>query len=93
MDNVAGNEAYSFTGGFSRYHQVCVAEEDKKKKMFTTEWGSYAYHVMLFGLKNAPTVFSRIVIAAFIDYIHRLLEVYMDDWTMYNLLKKHTSLL
>jgi hypothetical protein len=38
-------------------------------------------------------VFSRIVIATFRDYIHRFLEVYMDDWTVYSLLKKHSSLL
>lgn len=93
LDNVAGNEAYSFTHGFSIYHQVVIAEEDKKENTFTTEWGSYAYHVMSFELKNAPTVFSRIVIVASRDYIHGFLEVYMDDWKVYSLLKKHSSLL
>jgi len=48
---------------------------------------------MPFGLKNVPTIFSRIVITALLDYIHKFLGVYMDDWTIYNLLKKHTSLL
>jgi len=48
---------------------------------------------MHFGLNNAPTVFSRIVIATFCDFIHRFIEVYMDDWTMYNLLKEHIGLL
>lgn len=57
------------------------------------EWGSYAYHMMSFGLKNVPAIFSWIVIIAFKDYIHRFLEVYMDDWIVYNLLKKHISLL
>ena len=37
-------------------------EKDKKKKTFTTELGSFAYNDMIFGLKNAPTIFSRIVI-------------------------------
>lgn len=78
LDNVAENEAYSFIDGFSRYHQVQIVEEDKTKTTFTTEWGSYAYNVMPFILKNAPIVFSRIVIAAFRDYIHKFLEVYMD---------------
>ena len=79
LDHVAGNEAYSFTDGFSGYHQVRIAEEDKSKTTFTTEWGSFAYHVMSFGLKNAPAVFSRIVIADFREYLHKFLEVYMDD--------------
>ena len=48
LDNVAGNEAYSFTDGFSRYHQVRITEEDKKKKIFTTEWASFTYNVMQF---------------------------------------------
>ena len=65
LDNVAENEAYSFTDGFSSYHQVRIAKEDKRKTTFTTEWGSFAYNVMPFRLKNAPAVFSRIVIAAF----------------------------
>ena len=48
---------------------------------------------MLFGLKNALAVFSRIVIAAFWEYIHKFLEVYMDDWTVYSFLKNHATLL
>ena len=58
---------------------MCITEEDKKKKTFTIEWGSFAYHMMSFRLKNAPIVFSRIAIAAFWEYIDKFLEVYMDD--------------
>jgi hypothetical protein len=36
IDQVAGNEAYFFTDGFLGYHQVRIAEEDKKKNTFTT---------------------------------------------------------
>jgi len=92
-NNVAGSEAYSFMDGFSGYHQVHNGEEDKTKTTFTTKCGSYAYHVMSFGLKNAPLVFSRIVIATFRNYIHKFLEVYMDDWKIYNLLKRHSNFL
>ena len=38
-------------------------------------------------------MFSQIVIAAFREYIHKFLEVYMDDWTVYSLLKDHATLL
>lgn len=79
LDNVTSNETYSFTDGFSGYHQVHIVEEDKNNTIFTTKWGSYAYDVMPFGLNNALMVFSRIVIVAFRDYIHIFLEVYMDD--------------
>jgi hypothetical protein len=93
LDQVVGKEYYSFTDGFSGYHQVRIIEEDKKKTTFITEWGSFTYNVIPFGLKNAPTIASRIVIAVFREFIHKFVEVYMDDWTMYNLLKDHVRLL
>jgi hypothetical protein len=65
LEKVAGKESYSFTDGFWGYHQVRIVEEDKKNTKFIIEWGSFAYNVMSFGLKNAPAIFSRIVIAAF----------------------------
>jgi hypothetical protein len=61
--------------------------------MFVMEWGSYQYTVMSFGLKNAPAIFSRVVIATFKEFIHQFLEVYLDDWTVYSLLKNHVELL
>ena len=63
--NVSRNKDYSFTDGFSCYHHVRIAEEDKKKTTFTTEWCSYAYNVMPSILINAPYIFSQIVIVAF----------------------------
>jgi len=47
--------------------------------------------VMQFGLKNAPTIFSRVVVATFKEYIHQFLEVYFDDWTVFGLLKDHVG--
>ena len=44
---------------------------------------------MPFGLKNAPAIFSRVVVAVFKEYIHKFLEVYFDDWTVFGLIKKH----
>ena len=79
LDNVVGNKAYSFTNGFSSYHQFWIVEEDERKTTFTTKWGSYAYHFKPLRLKNTLAVLSRIVIVAFRDYIHKFLEVHMDD--------------
>jgi hypothetical protein len=57
------------------------------------EWESYQYTVMPFGLKNAPTIFSRLVIATFKEFIHQFLEAHLDDWTIYSLLKNHVEVL
>ena len=57
------------------------------------EWGSFQYTVMPFGLKNTPAIFSRLVVAIFKDYIHKFVQVYFDDWTIFGLLKKHVEAL
>jgi hypothetical protein len=79
LEQVVGKETYSFKEGFSGYHQVRITKEDKRKTTFIKEWGSFTYNVMPFGLNNTPTVFSRIVIASFREFIHKFIEVYMDD--------------
>lgn len=57
--------------------------------MFAIEGGCYQYTIMPFGLKNAPTIFSRVVVTTFREFIHKFLEVYFDDWTMFGLLQRH----
>jgi hypothetical protein len=93
LDNVGGQEVYSFTDGFSRYHHIQISKEDRHKTTFETEWGSYQYIVMSFGLKNAPTIFSRVVVKAFKEALHKFLEAYIDDWTIFSLLKNHVKCL
>jgi hypothetical protein len=48
---------------------------------------------MPFGLKNVSTISSRVVVVAFKDFIHKFLEVYLDDWKMFSLLKDHVEVL
>jgi hypothetical protein len=38
LEQGAGKESYSFTNGFSGYHQVRIVEEEKKKTTFITGW-------------------------------------------------------
>ena len=91
LDSVGGQEAYSFTDGFSRYHQIRIALEDRNKTTFATEWGYFQYTVMPFGLKNALDILSQVVVAVFKEFIHKFLEVYLDDWTVFGLVKAHIS--
>ena len=53
IDEVAGHEMYSFLDCFSGYYQVAMAEHDKSKTAFSTEWGPYQFERMPFGAKNA----------------------------------------
>jgi hypothetical protein len=82
LENVGGQEAYSFIDGFSSYHEIKIAPKDRYKTTFSTKWGSYQYTMMPFGLKNAPVIFSRVVIIVFKEFIHQFLEVYLEDQTI-----------
>ncbi|RVW53505.1 Retrovirus-related Pol polyprotein from transposon 297 [Vitis vinifera] len=79
VDSTAGHLMLSFMDGFSGYSQVLMAPEDMEKTSFTTEWGTYCYRVMPFGLKNAGATYQRAATTLFHDMMHRDVEVYVDD--------------
>jgi hypothetical protein len=87
LENVGGQEAYSFTDVFSGYHKIIIAPEDRHNTTFSIELGSYQYTMMPFGLNNSLTIFSRVVVVAFKDFIHNFLEVYLDYWKLFSLLR------
>jgi hypothetical protein len=79
LENVGVQEAYYFTNVFSGYHQIMIAPKYRHKTTFPIEWGSFQYTIIPFGLKIAPTIFSRVVVSSFKEFIHIFLEVYLDD--------------
>ena len=57
INNTATNWSFSFMDGFSSYNQIKMAKEDKAQTAFTTHWGTDAYNVMPFDLKNADATY------------------------------------
>ena len=45
--------------------------------------GTFAYRRMSFGLCNAPATFQRCMLSIFSDMVEQILEVCMDDITVY----------
>ena len=74
---------YCFLDGYSGYFQIEIAVEDQEKTTFTCPFGIYAYRRMPFGLYNAPATFQRCMLSIFSDMVERIMEVYMDDITIY----------
>ena len=46
---------------------------------FVTEYGTYCYKVMSFGLKNAGATYQRMVTKVFKPLLGKVMEVYVDD--------------
>ena len=57
VDSAASNTMYSFMDEFSGDNQIMMAVMDKITTAFITEWGTYCYKVMPFGLKNAGATY------------------------------------
>nr|GEX64726.1 DNA-directed DNA polymerase [Tanacetum cinerariifolium] len=82
LERLAGNEFYCFLDGFSGYIQIPINPPDQEMTTFTCPYGTFAYHRMPFGLCNAPGTFQRCMMANFNDMIKKILEVFMDDFSV-----------
>ena len=83
LERISGYPFYCFLDGYSGYFQIEIAAEDQEKTTFTCPFGTYAYRRMLFGLCNALATFQRCMLSIFSDLVERIMEVYMDDITVY----------
>ncbi|RVW69244.1 Retrovirus-related Pol polyprotein from transposon 17.6 [Vitis vinifera] len=73
----------TFLDGYSGYFQIEIDLEDQEKTTFTCPFGTFAYRRMPFGLCNAPATFQRCMLSIFSDMVERIMEVFMDDITVY----------
>ena len=83
LERVAGHEFYCFLYGYSGYNQIEIALEDQEKTTFTCPFGTFAFRKMPFGLCNAPGTFQRCMMGIFGDMIEIILEIFMDDFSVF----------
>ncbi|CAM8955034.1 unnamed protein product [Rhodiola kirilowii] len=83
LDRLAGKPHFCFLEGFSGYNQIPIAPEDQDKTTFTCPFGTFAFRRMSFGLCNTLGTFQRVVTSIFSDMIGTMIEVFMDDFTVY----------
>ena len=74
---------FCFLDGYSGFSQIPVSKEDQEKTTFTCPLGTFAYRRMPFGLCNAPATFQRCMTAIFSDFCEKIVEVSMDDFSVY----------
>ena len=83
LERIAGHAFYCFLDGYSGYNHIAIALEDQEKTTFTCPYGTFAYRRMPFGLCNTPATFQRCMMAIFADLVEEIMDVFMDDFSVY----------
>jgi len=83
QERLANHSFFCFLDGYSRYHQIPIHPNDQRKTTFTCPYGTYAYRRMSFRLYNAPTSFQRCMMSIFSNMIEKIMEVFIDDFSVY----------
>lgn len=79
VDSTIGHVSLSFIDGFLGYNQIFINRKDQFKISFTTPWGMLCWVMMCFRLKNIGTTYQCDTTLIFHDYMHKILEDYVDD--------------
>ena len=83
LERISSQPFYYFLDGYSGYFQIEIVVEDQEKTTFTCPFRTYAYRRMPYSLRNAPATFQRCMLSIFSDLVECIMEVYMDDITVY----------
>lgn len=74
---------YCFLDGYSGYNQIPISLKDQEKTTFTCPYGTFTFCRMPFGFCNAPATFQRCMMAIFSDFVEKIMEVFMDDFSIF----------
>jgi hypothetical protein len=77
------NHSFCYLDGYSGYPQISIHPDDQSKTTFTCPYDTFTYRRMPFGLCNAPTSFQRCMMVIFSNMIVKVMEVFMDDFSVY----------
>src|SRR3954468_8231158 len=74
---------FCFVDGYFGFFQIPMSKEYQEKALFTCPFGTFAYRRMPFGLCNARATFQRCMTAIFSDFCEKIVEVFIDDFSIY----------
>jgi hypothetical protein len=83
LERLANHSFFCYLDGYSSYHQIRIHQDNQSKTTFKRPYGTFAYMRMLFGLCNASASFQSCMMVIFSDLIEKVMEVFMDDFSIY----------
>jgi hypothetical protein len=83
LERLANHSFFCYLDGYSGFQQISIHLDDQSKTTFTCPYGTFAYRRMPFGVCNAPTSFQRCMMAIFFALIEKVMQVFMDDFSVY----------
>ncbi|GJY09408.1 putative reverse transcriptase domain-containing protein [Tanacetum coccineum] len=84
FDQLQGSSVYSKIDLRSRYHQLCIKEEDIPITAFRTRYGHFEFQMMPFGLTNVLVVFMDLMNRVYKPYLDKFVKVFIDDILVYS---------
>ena len=82
LDGLLGSKWFSTLDLKSGYYQVAMSPNSIAKTAFITPDGHYEFLRLPFGLKNAPSHFSKLMFQALGDI--KFVKIYLDDITIHS---------
>ena len=83
LDRLVRHPHFCFLDGYSGYNQIATTPEDQENTTFTCPYGTFSFRRMPFGLCNVPATFQRCMMSMFSDLAEEVMEIFMDDFTVY----------
>jgi hypothetical protein len=83
LERLSKHSHFCYLDGYSGLSQIPIHKDDQEKTTFTCPLGTFACRRMPFGLCNAPATFQTCMNSIFADYIEKIMEVFMDDFSVY----------
>ena len=84
LQRISGAKYFSKLDRCDGYHQIPVTLDSQPLTAFTCHYGTFEWHVMPFGLCNAPGTFQRTMNNVFFKLLDRGVLVYLDDILIYS---------
>jgi hypothetical protein len=83
LERLANHAYFCFLDGYSGFMQIPIHLDDQYNTTITCPYETFAYRRRPFGICNAPASFQRCMMSVFSEFIEEIVEVFMDDFSIY----------